>query len=924
MAGHRRAGRIVNTFDMGTVESTLSVVPEAAVAAAVAEFLHIEPHTIDSRTPLSAYGVDSLGAMQLVAVLEDRFCCTLPESLLTDYPDLRQLVDALGDAIAACGGRQKSSGVRDRLIADSRLDDDIAPRSTMRPPAVRRVVLTGATGFLGSSLLRTLIDAGLQVVCLVRPQHAGPGARVHSALQRYGLWRSTDASAFHAVAANLEQPNLGLASGLYDELAAMTDAVYHAAADVNWVAAYDSLRSSNVSATTSLLRFACTSRIKRFHFVSSLSVCMAYDGPSVVTEQTDMLPYVDRLPLGYAQSKCVAESLVRTAASRGLPAQIFRPALLAGHSSSGASNVDDLIAALLKGCIQSGAAPDLDWAFDAVPVDTAASAIATLSRSCGAQLETFHLRHPRPRHWRECVLWANCYGYPIRLEPYEQWLERLDRDAHSTDHALYLLRAFFTRRFHGRTAPEHYEESAHSRIECRRTRGHERLAGIDYPPLDAERLDSYLADFIRRGFVTPPPGAGSHCSIDTRRRNTAPDPIHRFESLLRRHFGDGHLRIDGAELVRRGSEHSIISEMTSWKRGQQTGLFHYRLALARGAGVESLDVMAKVKPPDEAAIEVAETTAAIVDAHLHRLIVSFRDRLGVRDGHVRELAIYQHHRDDLIGRHLPRCYGTWADDDRQEWGLLLEHLGDMALMDAQSPAAWTRRFRMAAIDGLAAIHARWLGQEAALMAQPWIGHVPSTASIVEMTPLWTALADHAAPVFETWAGRRLVETHAALATTACEWAPALEALPRTLIHNDFNSRNVALRSDPHGPRLVAYDWELAAIGAPQRDLAEFLCFALPGGVDGDVLAESIERHRTTLERHSGVALDRRVWQEGFRSALAYFLVSRLGIYAMINRIRPLAFLPHVVHTWSRLYELTFLDTARRSGPPEGGHYARRA
>ena len=896
---------------MRNAQSTCNGISDSTVAAAVAEFLRVEPDTIDPSTPLSAYGIDSLGAMQLVAALEDRFHCTLPESLLTDYPDLRQLTDALSDAAAPSGVLHTPSPLRDRLVADSRLAEDITPDSTARSVAARCVLLTGATGFLGSALLRGLIDSGLQVVCLVRPQNAAPDARVRAALQKYGLWRDTDPSALRAMAADLEQPNFGLAPAHYDDLAATTDAVYHAAADVNWIAGYDSLRSANVCATTSLLRFACTGRIKRFHFVSSLSVCMAHDGPSVVTEQTDMLPYVESLPLGYAQSKCVAESLVRAAASRGLPAQIFRPSLLAGHSRSGASNVDDLIAALLKGCIQLGAAPDLDWAFDAVPVDTAAEAIVVLSRSCGSRLETFHLRHPRPRHWRECVLWTNAYGYPIRLEPYDRWVQRLDHGAQTSHHALYPLRGFFTRRVHGRTAPEHYEESAHSRIECRRTRGHERLAGIDYPPLDAARLDSYLADLIQRGFLTPPLRPGRR-SVATRPRTTpSTTVIDRCEPLLRRHFRDDRLRVVGADVVRRGSEHSIISEMTSGKRGEQTGLFHYRLSLERGSGAESLDVMAKVKPPDEDAMEVAEMTAAIVDADLHRQIRSFRDRLGIRGGPLRELAIYRRHVDDSIGRHLPRCYGTWADNDRQQWGLLLEHLHDMALMDAQSAAAWTPRFRQAAIDGLSTIHARWFGREAELASQPWIGHVSSTASIVEMAPLWAALADHATPFLERWAGRHLVDTHAALAGTAGEWAPALEALPRTLIHNDFNSRNVALRNTPDGPHLIAYDWELATIGAPQRDLAEFLCFALPDAVDGPTLAESIERHRTMLERHTGRHLGRREWQEGFQSALAYFLVSRLALYVMINRVRPLPFLPRVIHTWARLYELSFPTTARR-------------
>ena len=85
---------------MRKAESTFNVTSDAAVAAAVAEFLRVEPDTIDPCTPLSAYGIDSLGAMQLVAALEDRFGCTLPESLLTDYPDLRQLAAALSDAAA--------------------------------------------------------------------------------------------------------------------------------------------------------------------------------------------------------------------------------------------------------------------------------------------------------------------------------------------------------------------------------------------------------------------------------------------------------------------------------------------------------------------------------------------------------------------------------------------------------------------------------------------------------------------------------------------------------------------------------------------------------------------------------------------------------------------------------------------------------
>ena len=45
------------------------------------------------------------------------------------------------------------------------------------------------------------------------------------------------------------------------------------------------------------------------------------------------------------------------------------------------------------------------------------------------------------------------------------------------------------------------------------------------------------------------------------------------------------------------------------------------------------------------------------------------------------------------------------------------------------------------------------------------------------------------------------------------------------------------------------------------------------------------------------------WRVGFRSALADLLVNRLMFYVMINRVRPLRFLPRIVRTWQRLNDL---------------------
>ena len=882
------------------VESSTENDVRDRVTHVAAEFLRLTPAEIDPGTPLVLYGLDSLRSVEIVAALEQAFGRTLPEWLLVDHPDVDALSRALGANDIRIADDETSV-----MVADSLLPADI------RPPAAqtgvdpgRCILLTGATGFLGAYLLRELLaETEADIYCLVRAGRCEGLTRIRRNLERYDLWNASLASRIHAVSGDLSQPNLGLAAGEYAVVCERVDTIYHAAADVNWVVPYVALREVNVFGTRELIRLACRQRPKTFHFISTLSVCYAVNGPAIVCEDDDMLPIVDRLPLGYAQSKCVAESLVRQAGARGLTVRIHRPALIAGNSITGISNLDDLIAALLKGCIQMGAAPDLDWTLDAPPVDHVARAIVHLPGQSESRLWSSHLSNRHPRHWRECVLWMNLFGYPVALVPYDAWLDRLARDAQSPDHALHRLRGFFLRRQpDGTTIPELYQDGRRSATDCARTQKAEAALGLDCPRLDAELLDRYFSSYVARGFLPPP-----------MRRGWSPTPEQRtpacyeqsgfLEHLLRQHFADDSLRVCDRALLSSGSEHSIIGELTSWRHRRRTGLFHYRLTLERRNVRQTLDTMVKAKPGDRDVIEVAETVAAICDVQLARSLHEFRDWVGLRGGHLRELAIYEQ-ADPRLRRYMPVCFGTWRDDERGEWGLALEHLEGLALMDAtEDPSAWSRAHVDAVIAGLAQIHAVWYDREADLKNQPWIGHTSSLESVVEMTPLWRALASHAAPYLADWTDPAIVRTHQALVDSIGEWWRPLESSPRTLLHNDFSPRNLALRHDEEGFRLCAYDWELATLGAPQRDLAEFLCFVLAGDVSEEEVNRCVELHRATLAAATGRSINADEWRAGFRSALADLLVNRLMFYVMIHRVRQQRFLPRVVRTWRRLNEI---------------------
>lgn len=869
---------------------------------AVAAVLGCPAHSIAEDMPLTMYGLDSVSGLELVASLEQAVGCRLPEWFTAEHP-------TLGDLVHALDGSAPALDERAVIEADSSLPVDLHPPGGAPHRPARHVLLTGATGFLGAYLLRELLHTSdAHVHCLVRGAHdreSGVG-RVRRNLERYRLWDSHFEGRMTTISGDVTASRLGLRAEEYAALADVVDVVYHAAGDVSWVQPYAALRATNVSGTIEVLRFVAAGRAKSLQFLSSLSVCFASGGPSLVDEHLDMLPFVHDLALGYAKTKLVAESLVRQAQRRGFDVRVYRPSIIVGDAATGASNLDDIVAALLKGCIAMGAAPDLDWVLDGPPVDHVARAVVRLAgRPSDDRGGVTHLYADRPRHWRECVLWTNLFGYPVRLVPFATWQTQLREEGSHPGHPLHALRQFFLRPVSGSlTSAELFEERRRSATARHQSREFEASVGLVCPRLDAWALDRYFADYTDRGFLPEAP-IPDHAS---RPGNGPSIPLEgRFRHLLSRHFSDPHLRINDCTVVDRGSDHSIVSELTSWRRDQAHGLCHFRLSLASASSPGSLDVVAKSKPCDDDVIGVAETLAGVCDAGVAEAMHVLRHGLGLRASHLREQGVYAA-APEVVRAHLPMCFGAWRDDGRHEHGLLLEKLVDIELLDAaDDPGRWTQEYRDIAVAGLARLHAAWHPMVPELCREGWIGDLMSAARMKETRPLWRALARHAAPYVADWTGNEVVRTHHTLVESVDEWWPALEDSPRTLIHHDFNPRNICLRHTNDGLQLCAYDWELATIGAPQRDVVEFLCFTLDSGCARAAFERHVEDHRVRLAAGLGTPIEPDVWQAGVRSALGDFLIRRLAFYVLVHRVRAQRFLPRVIRTWAHLYALTSGD-----------------
>ena len=321
--------------------------------------------------------------------------------------------------------------------------------------------------------------------------------------------------------------------------------------------------------------------------------------------------------------------------------------------------------------------------------------------------------------------------------------------------------------------------------------------------------------------------------------------------------------------------------------------------------------MLKILPHGDDVRTVGEALAGICGPQLAAAYREFGGGLGMQGSHEREVAIYRE-ADPAIRAHTPAVIATNADRGANVWSVLLEDLRGAELLDSvDRPEAWTPDHVHAAVDGIAAVHAAWHERVDELQREPFMAGARTTASVRAMEPLWRALADHAAPMFAAWTDASFPDRQRALIDRIAEWRPALDAAPQTLIHNDFNPRNVCLRSIDGGWRLCAYDWELAAVGAPMRDLAEFLCFVLPADIRPARIVNLIDRHAARFAEGAGVTIDPVVWRASFGAALAELLIDRLSVYAMVHRVRPQRFLPRVLRTWSALHSLFPVDGVAR-------------
>jgi thioester reductase-like protein len=261
------------------------------------------------------------------------------------------------------------------------------------------ILLTGATGFIGKRVARSLLEKGRRLALLCRP------ASTHRLDPLLSDLPETAPPPL-VVPGDIEKPDLGLSEGDRDLLKGSVREIYHLAAayDLGMCAA-DAART-NVEGTRRTLELAAQlTELRRFRHVSTLAVSGDYPG-HFREEDFQVGQGFDH---AYGQSKFKAEKLVRES---GLPATVYRPGVVVGDSRTGEMDKVDGPYFLFRVLHELRRLPGMtrapmivpreeDTFFHVVPVDFVVSALVELASRDTGRESTYHLMDPHPLTYRE-------------------------------------------------------------------------------------------------------------------------------------------------------------------------------------------------------------------------------------------------------------------------------------------------------------------------------------------------------------------------------------------------------------------------------------------------------------------------------------------------------------------------------------------
>ncbi|MCJ1287039.1 hypothetical protein MMC26_006386 [Xylographa opegraphella] len=440
--------RLESPFE-GSLKLSIPALEAWIVQTLKVQFGIFVPHVM---TDFFDLGVDSSKALQFRSIIISELSLSslgskLSPMVVLDCGNTEVLAKALNDlqhgreSNAACVADQMSALIEEYQILP------ISPKIKHADgfPKGFTVLLTGASGFLGSQLLFDLLrnPAVFAVWCHVRaPSVTEALARISSAFGSISQVPSSEfQSKLNVFIGDLASPALGLSKDQISHLTSHLTHIIHAAYPVNFNLSLPSFRSQ-ILICNSLLNFSLSlNRIPPAHFLFCSSISTAPGSinskliPSAPIHSLD-----EASSTGYGQSKLVCEHIIEAAVSTAnVRATILRIGqIIPSRSAQWPPNQS--IPLLIHSALTTGALPitlgtqdQLAW----LPVDIISHTILELAHIAPTENMkpsfseaipqlVYNICNPHTFSWsRDAVPALRAAGLAFEAVPWREWLKRM-------------------------------------------------------------------------------------------------------------------------------------------------------------------------------------------------------------------------------------------------------------------------------------------------------------------------------------------------------------------------------------------------------------------------------------------------------------------------------------------------------------------
>lgn len=464
----RYADVIESAYSSGRPSISDSFITDDRLLNVVDEcFTEILGRKVDPNIDLYHQGVDSIACIQIRRLIESTCMPNdappLPINVIYDQGSVTALVSFLINSRHGSTVENGSRHTADLYAMNSLVEKYSTFGHTnglSRSKHRNSVVLTGATGFLGAQVLHFLRSEHHfdKIYCFVRScTPAAARRRLSQTLIDRGLPGldgpnvSSNALQIECVPCNLSSADLGLSKNYRKRILEETTVIIHSAWTVNFSLPIMSFEDQ-VAGTYNLINLASENGGQLIFISSTAAVASskASNIPELVSEDPS-----DASPLGYSQSKWVAENICALANahftqqspsvySQNRPlVSVIRVGQLCGDES-GIWNSSEAYPRMLSTAKLIRCLPDiqnevLNW----TPVDLAARAVLEIAfqkqdpnsprgdGKGGTEFKTsvYHvLNHHNSPKWKEMLMWLSndTQGPGFQIVLPSEWLQKLE------------------------------------------------------------------------------------------------------------------------------------------------------------------------------------------------------------------------------------------------------------------------------------------------------------------------------------------------------------------------------------------------------------------------------------------------------------------------------------------------------------------